>query len=397
MRTRSSHAYSLRPWIRLPFRNTIDVMTRDALPRRQFSVLGMYSCHNKLARIALSSSSNFTCILLTPSLTLSFSITYPICFHLFIPTLWYPVISRAFRSSHFLDTFHIPGPPTIMVSTRSGKLTSVFPAGKPGTRKRKLNDPAAAVESGATATFSGSNSPIILKRETESGPIIPVAIEGEKSIRIEHSIDEKMHEAPDLKGGISEADIAPDILDKFQQEDEAPVDSLGVEFPLATPPDTDLEGPSNKKAKKERKPRAKRGEGKPWTLRNKNSSSLQIPSPAAEEADPPDTAQSNKLADHAALEAATPNAEALIATAPDVKLDAPPDKKAKKERKPRTPKADQKPKGPKKTKKRFGESPWPDLEHPTREECAEVNRRLTKAHGVSARPEKLVVNNSGLP
>jgi hypothetical protein len=38
----------------------------------------------------------------------------------------------------------------------------------------------------------------------------------------------------------------------------------------------------------------------------------------------------------------------------------------------------------------FGTSPWPDLEHPTPEECAELQRLLTKAHGVSERPDRLV-------
>jgi len=38
----------------------------------------------------------------------------------------------------------------------------------------------------------------------------------------------------------------------------------------------------------------------------------------------------------------------------------------------------------------FGTSPWPELEHPTPEECAELQRLLTKAHGVSERPDRLV-------
>jgi len=48
---------------------------------------------------------------------------------------------------------------------------------------------------------------------------------------------------------------------------------------------------------------------------------------------------------------------------------------------------------PKKTprvKVGFGTSPWPELEHPTPEECAELKRLLTKAHGSSERPDKLV-------
>ncbi|KAI5847488.1 DNA glycosylase, partial [Tricharina praecox] len=41
----------------------------------------------------------------------------------------------------------------------------------------------------------------------------------------------------------------------------------------------------------------------------------------------------------------------------------------------------------------FGTSPWPELEHPTPEECAELQQLLTKAHGPSERPDKLIVNN----
>ena len=41
----------------------------------------------------------------------------------------------------------------------------------------------------------------------------------------------------------------------------------------------------------------------------------------------------------------------------------------------------------------FGRSPWPDHPHPTPEECAEVNRLLTLAHGPRPRPARLVVDS----
>jgi hypothetical protein len=80
--------------------------------------------------------------------------------------------------------------------------------------------------------------------------------------------------------------------------------------------------------------------------------------------------------DPADLENATPNVEALLATAPETTAaPEPPRKKVKR------------------SKAAFGASPWPEHLHPTPEECAEVNRLLTVAHGPSTRPEKLVVNS----
>lgn len=138
---------------------------------------------------------------------------------------------------------------------------------------------------------------------------------------------------------------------------------------------------------------------------------------------------------HDHLKVATPNAKTLLATAPDrttckkarkpratkkqppgaieagiegsapnvLESNGPPRKKARKSRaskeKPSLDapemKSNEKTKKPRAGKKRFGESPWPELKNPTPEECAEVNRRLTATHGPSTRPKKLVVNNSG--
>ncbi|KAF8533020.1 DNA glycosylase [Trichophaea hybrida] len=80
--------------------------------------------------------------------------------------------------------------------------------------------------------------------------------------------------------------------------------------------------------------------------------------------------------DPANLEDTTPNVEALIASTAGNTAPEPPRKKARR------------------SKAAFGKSPWPEHPHPTLEECAEVNRLLTAAHGPSTRPEKLVVNNS---
>jgi endonuclease III len=56
------------------------------------------------------------------------------------------------------------------------------------------------------------------------------------------------------------------------------------------------------------------------------------------------------------------------------------------------------PGGPRKKRVRatkgFGFDPWPDYQRPTPEECAEVNRLLTEAHGPSERPEILTVDNT---
>ncbi|KAA8904957.1 DNA glycosylase, partial [Sphaerosporella brunnea] len=40
-----------------------------------------------------------------------------------------------------------------------------------------------------------------------------------------------------------------------------------------------------------------------------------------------------------------------------------------------------------------GYSPWPDYDRPNPEECAEVHRLLTEAHGESVRPDVLIVDN----
>jgi hypothetical protein len=75
------------------------------------------------------------------------------------------------------------------------------------------------------------------------------------------------------------------------------------------------------------------------------------------------------------LEKAVPNVEAFIDSAQLAVIVEGSGKKAKRVRLP--------PRG-------FGRSPWPEYNRPTPEECAEVHRLLTEAHGESVRPEVLV-------
>lgn len=81
---------------------------------------------------------------------------------------------------------------------------------------------------------------------------------------------------------------------------------------------------------------------------------------------------------------------------------SPPSSKRRRQAKPKKPELDEngneipkviKPRAPKSSAK-LGFTPYPDHAAPSAEQCYEVNRRLGKAHGLSERPETIIVDNS---